>query len=216
MAGGYYDIFKGPKALTEINGEMLIDRTLRLLKENGIPYEKIYISSDYLPFKEKAQLLNHDNNYRYENGKLNGYWLDAFYPFFPENTKVTYLFGDVYYSNEGIKTIINKDVNVNTLFGSLIGVLKSWQEPLAYKVINYKEFLNGIKAVKRLQDQGKCNRTPLVWELYRYLNNIDVNKHVLLPETYINVINGGMDIDYPGEREKVKTYFENINNNSGI
>ena len=38
MAGGTYEKFKDmpPKHLTEINGEKIIERTIRLLKENGI------------------------------------------------------------------------------------------------------------------------------------------------------------------------------------
>lgn len=216
MAGGYYDMFKGPKALQVINGEALIDRTIRLLKESGISKDNIYISSDYLPFKDKAKLLIHDNNYRVEAGKLHGYWLDAFYPHFPENTKVTYLFGDVYYSAYGIETIIKHPAAVNTLYGALIGKLKLWQEPLAYKVLDYKTFLKGIEKTKELQDAGLCNRTPLVWELYRVLNSIDVNTHILLYPSYINIKDGGMDVDYPHEAGKVEAYFETIDNNSSI
>ena len=36
MAGGEYKDFETPKQLTIINGERLVDRTIRLLKKNGI------------------------------------------------------------------------------------------------------------------------------------------------------------------------------------
>ena len=44
MCGGVYDNFKIPKPLSVINGETLLERTIRLLKENGI--EDILISSN--------------------------------------------------------------------------------------------------------------------------------------------------------------------------
>ena len=40
MCGGYYQNFKEtPKQLSVVNGERIVDRTIRLLKENGIEEE---------------------------------------------------------------------------------------------------------------------------------------------------------------------------------
>ena len=36
MCGGKYSNFQTPKQLIEINGERLVDRTIRLLRERGI------------------------------------------------------------------------------------------------------------------------------------------------------------------------------------
>ena len=36
MCGGHYEKFKEHKALSIINGEPLVQRTIRLLKENGV------------------------------------------------------------------------------------------------------------------------------------------------------------------------------------
>lgn len=204
MAGGKYEQFKTPKHLTIINGERLIDRTIRLLKENNI--NDIYISSDNPIFDScGVPRLIHDNSYVYENGELKGYWLDAFYPI--EDNEVCYLYGDVYYSENAIKTIINYQSKENTLFGTSDAKNKyhqNWGEPFAYKVFNNKEFKEGIKAVKKLQDEGKLNRIAITWELYRYLNNLDVNIQQVLDKTYICIDDETMDIDSPEEAKELE------------
>ena len=113
MCGGHYDFFEQHKALSVINGEPLIERTIRLLKENNI--ENIYISSNDDRFKEYGKILKHENSYRFENGIVNGYWVDAYYP---TNEPTIYLHGDVYYTDDAIKKILNLNPSVNTFIGN--------------------------------------------------------------------------------------------------
>ena len=61
MAGGTYHKFKKHKALTEINGEVLVERTIRLLEENGIT--NWWISSNDFTFKKYGKLLMHLNEF---------------------------------------------------------------------------------------------------------------------------------------------------------
>lgn len=205
MCGGDYVNFGKPKALTKIHGEKLIERTIRLLRENQVKQDAIKISSNN-PLMEGhgVKVLHHYNPFRVVDGKTEGYWLDAFYPV---DYPVCYLFGDVYYTEHAAKTIVDNGYRGNTLFGTLIEELKYWHEPLAYKVRKPEEFFNGIKAVKELYDQGKCERHPIVWELYRYLNGIDLNKHFMLVETYVHIENGGMDVDSIDDIAIVDKYF---------
>ena len=208
MCGGYYEHFKRPKALTVINGETLVHRTIRLLKGAGVPEQKIHISANedrFLAFG--VDILEHENTYRYEGGELKGYWLDAFYPHFPEDTKVTYLYGDVVYTQNAINTIVNCEREGNILFGTGIAKNKlhnNWGEPFAYKVDDYKAFMLGIKLVKLMYDNGKVNRHPITWELYRFLNGLDINVQAVRDETYIVIDDGTMDIDDPSEVEEVQ------------
>lgn len=202
MCGGYYQNFKEtPKQLSVVKGERIVDRTIRLLKENGIEEKNIYISSNNPIFDTcGVKRLEHHNSYRYDNDTLIGYWLDAFYPYFEGDVKVTYIFGDVYFTEDAIKTIVNYEAKKNTLFGTGMAkneTHKNWGEPFAYKVIDYKEFVDGISAVKKMQDEGKTKRMALVWELYRYLNNLDVNIQQVLDDTYICIDDGTIDIDAP-------------------
>lgn len=200
MCGGDYASFKKPKQLTVVNGETLVDRTIRLLHENGA--EDVFISSNNPTFDgHGVERLTHNNTFKVLDGvTLNGYWLDAFYPDFPIDTQVTYLFGDVYFSEEAIKTIVNADVSVNTLVGNSVAKNKeheNWGEPFAYIVTDYGTFMKGVNAVKKLWDQGKLVRHPIVWELYRYLNRLDVNVQQIIDRTYICIDDETIDFDIP-------------------
>jgi choline kinase len=198
MCGGDYDRFKTPKHLSVVKGEKLVERTIRLLKENGI--EDIAISSNSPLFDNLGvPRLEHPNSYKVVNGKQYGYWLDAFYPV---QEPVCYIYGDVYYSENAIKTIVNYK-GKNTLFGTSVAMNKyhqNWGEPFGYKVNDYKTFFKGIEAVKKLQDKGKTKRMPITWELYRYLNGLDVNVQQIT-ENYVCIDDETMDIDYPEDIE---------------
>lgn len=210
MCGGYYEHFDEPysKALTVVKGESIVARTLRLLQNAGISKEQTYISG----FDERLHgfgvtVLEHYNTYRYEDGEMKGYWLDAFYPHFPEDAKVTYLYGDVVYTQEAIDTIVNCEREGNILFGTGMAknkLHKNWGEPFAYKVDDYKSFMLGIKLVKLMYDNGKVNRHPITWELYRFLNGLDINVQAVRDETYVVIDDGTMDIDDPSEVEEVQ------------
>lgn len=201
MCGGYYEHFDRPKALCVVGGETIIARTLRLLKDIGISEDYIHITATDPRFNVYGvDVLKHTNTYRYEGGKLKGYWLDAFYPLFPADTKVTYLYGDVVYTREALETIVRCDRPGNILFGTRKAKNRKHEnkgEPFAYKVDCYPVFLAGIEAVKRMYDAGQLVRHPITWELYRYLNGLDVNVQAVLDDTYICIDDGTIDIDDP-------------------
>ena len=202
MCGGFYEHFQIPKQLSVINGEPLVQRTIRLLKENGI--NEIYISSNNPIFEQYAPVLNHENSYAFKDGKIHGYWLDAYYPL---DEPCIYLHGDVYYSEDAIKKIINLNPKVNTFVGNEIAKNKehkNWGEPFGWIVVNQKEFKEGIKKTKQLQDEGKLERGYAIsWELYRVLNNLDPNKQYILDETYLSINDETIDIDAPWQIEQL-------------
>lgn len=209
MCGGKYDTFKTPKQLSVINGERVVDRTIRLLRENGV--NEIFISTNDKRFEScGVPILKHKNSYKFIKGELKGYWLDAFYPNFDEREQVTFLFGDVYYMPSAIELITKCNLNKNILFGSKAAkniYHKNWGEPFAYYVADYKTFMDGVKAVKKLQDEGKLLRVALVWELYRYLNNLDVNVQDIKDDTFIVIDDGTIDIDAPFQIEEYNRRF---------
>ncbi len=206
MCGGEYKIFQTPKHLSVINGERLVDRTIRLLKENGV--KDIYISSNNPIFDTcGVPRLEHTNTY-VNNGKSNtGYWLDAFYKV---NEPVCYIWGDVYFTDNAIKTIVNYKTNKNIFFGTsdaLNEYHNNWGEPFAYIVNDYITFYKGIDDVKKLKDEGKCIREPVVWELYRYLHGLDINVQRITTD-YVCIDDGTMDVDSPKELEELKNKLE--------
>ena len=202
MAGGEYKKFGIPKPLIEVKGETLIERTTKLLKQNGI--NEIYISSNNPEFDKYGVRLENKNNdfIVYENGTSKGYWLDAFYP---TNEPTCYIFGDVYFTENAIKTIVEYESIENILFGTGCAKNlehKNWGEPFAYKVNKIEEFKNGIVEVKKLFDEKKTARHPIVWELYRYLHNLDINIQNITTD-YVVIDDGTIDIDSPEQVSKI-------------
>nr|MBR6100723.1 hypothetical protein [bacterium] len=215
MCGGKYDYFDIPKHLIEVNGERLVDRTIRLLKEQGIT--DIAISSNDKRFDScNVPRLEHENNYEVIDGKDYGYWLDAFYP---TDEEVCYLFGDVYYSEDAIKTIIENDTDDVLFFGSSIPnrpeYFKKWEEPFAFKVKNQKRFRECINICKEKKDNGETNREPISWELYRVLNGIDINTHEIR-DNFIAINDISTDIDRVEDRNKLEEVLNEIKYNNTL
>lgn len=183
MAGGNYNQFKKPKQLLEVNGEILIERTIRLLKENKV--KDIAISTNNPAFNYlEIEKLKHENNFTYGD-KPNtitskNSWLNAYYPM---KEPCCYLHGDVYYSEEAIKTIVNTKVKDTMFFcvrdlqdGRKVGINTKGREPLAYKVENQKIFRKAINELFEMIDKGlfKNGVEPISWHLYRQINGLEL------------------------------------------
>ena len=181
MCGGNYDNLNTPKQLLKVNGEILVERTIRLLKENGI--KDIAISTNNPAFDYLGvEILKHKNKYVYsEKTKTSeASWLNAYYP--TEET-ACYLHGDVYFSENAIKTIVETPVKDTMFFcirdlqdGRPVGVNPKGREPLAYKVQNQKVFRKAINDLLQMIDEGKFTGKiePISWHLYRQLNGLDL------------------------------------------
>lgn len=210
MCGGVYDNFTLPKQLSVINGERLVERTIRLLKERGVT--DISISSNDDRFSQYAKLLKHENSFKTINGEVIGYWVDAYYP---TDEPCIYLHGDVYYSESAIDKILNLNPSVNTFIGNEVArnkEHKNWGEPFGWIIVDQKSFRKGIEEVKRLQDEGKLERGyALSWELYRVLNNLNPNYQYINDDTYLSIDDETIDIDAPWQ---IEVLDERIRNNS--
>lgn len=202
MCGGKYKDFYKHKALSKVRGEVLIERTIRLLKENEVA--EWYISTNDDHFDKYGNILHHENTFEAKNGKVKGYWLDAYYPI---EEPVIYLHGDVWYSNDAIKKILNLNPKVNTFIGNEVARNKehlNWGEPFGWIIVDPKEFREGINKTKKLQDEGKLERGYAIsWELYRVLNNLDPNKMYIIDDTYLSIDDNTIDIDTSEQIEMV-------------
>lgn len=205
MCGGSQGGFEKHKSLTVVKGEPLVERTIRLLSEAGIDKYTITVSEGNHDFDYLGNVVPMINNYRYEGHNIvSGFWLEAFKNF---GEPACYMCTDVYYNDDTIKKIVDYPAKGNILFATFCPDIKPWQEPLAYKVSDVDVFFEGIEKTKQLWLDGKCNRHPIIWELYRVLNGINVNTHKMLKDTYVEILNGGMDIDYPHEVELIEKYY---------
>lgn len=212
MCGGKYDNFKKPKSLSIINGETLLERTIRLLKEKGI--EDISISAtDSIFDNYGVPRLEHENSYKYENGKIYGYWVDAYYP---TKKPCIYLHGDVYYSKNAIDKIIKLNPTENTFIGNEIArnkEHKNWGEPFGWIIVDQKQFRQAIEDTKKLQDEGKLERGYAIsWELYRVMNGTDPNYMLIDDNNYLSIDDETIDIDSPWQIEKLDEKIRGLNN----
>ena len=205
MCGGKYDKWETPKHLTEIKGEPLVARTIRLLKASGV--EDIAISSNDDRFASfGVPLLKHSNPYHLpKDSDAKTPWLDAFYPM---ATPVCYIFGDVVFSPEAILTIVETPANPIQFFASAKPLPmiypKRWAEPFAFKVEDPALFFKAIQKTKELEKQGAFWRQPVSWELWQVIKGTPLG---VVDYTNYKAINDyTCDIDTP---EDVKL-FENL------
>ena len=207
LADSKNDSFDTPRQLTNINGEPLVARTIRLLKENGV--KDIIITSHDERFDNLGAKRYEPKHNNYNNG--NGYWLDAF-TIELMNEPICFIWGDVYFSENAIKTIVETQTNSTLFFCSYKNnspkYIKLHDEPLAYKVVDYNLFINAINEVKRLRDENVCCREPIVWEVYRIINGIWVNEHTMT-NNYIAINDESCDIDCIEDIELLKKVVEN-------
>lgn len=207
MCGGNYHYWKYPKQLSMINNETLIERTVRLLTMFGVDKKNIYITvnsklkdilTDQRYFAHPPATL-HMNHNSYEVDKPNdftGLWCDCFANFTGPRT---YLMGDVVYSPEAIRTIIETPTDDIEFFASAPpfakNYCKEWAEPFAFKVVNEIHLAEARKEVEILDKYGAFRRKPIAWELWQVIKGTELNK---IDYTNYTVINDyTCDIDKP-------------------
>lgn len=183
MCGGNYDKFKTPKQLLKVCGEVILERTIRLLRENGVTDIAISTNNPAFDYLDVEKLRDKDNQFEYwgkeETKKSKKSWLRAYYPV---DEPVCYLHGDVYFSNEAIKTIVDLKVK-DTMFicgydkwdGPKDPRSSGGREPYGYKIENYKLFRDAVNDLLQMIDDGKfVGFPPCAWNVYRYINGLDI------------------------------------------
>lgn len=193
MCGGIYDNWDIPRQLTPIMGEAIVVRTIRLLRENGI--QDIMISSNNDSFNDLGvPVLHHDNAFHgyVKNG---GNWVDGFYL---TDEPTCYLFGDVVFSPQAIKTIVETNTDEIDFFASAppfaAEYIKRWEEPFAFKVVDTNKFALAVKTVKDLQSRGRFMRTAIAWELWQVIKNTPLNRVL---HNYVVINDYTCDVDKP-------------------
>jgi len=206
MCGGDEGHFETPRQLLKFKGEMLVDRTIRLLMDNGIT--NIAISSNDPRFEEhQVPVLHHDNS-----GED---WCDCFYPM---DEPACYICGDVVFSPAAIKTIVETETDDIELFASSPPFppeyVKPWEEPFAFKVVNQERLHQAIIDVKRLKREGRFHREPIAWEVWNVITrgaDVGMDVNTINYRSYVVINDWTCDIDYPHEISLLET----IANRSG-
>ena len=173
-----------PKHLIEINGETLLGRTTRMLKERG---------QDYI-------ITGHDERYKQYGTMIAQSKRDCEIDRFEErNNPVLYLYGDVYYTDYALDKILEVQALDVLFFGHS-------QEIFAVKVIDTKMFYQHKAKIKEMYLKGEITRC-IGWELYRSIVGIPLDKHWRWGKYYL-IEDGTDDFDYPEDYNK---FVERLN-----
>ena len=205
MCGGTYPKWETPRQLLEVNGEAIVARTIRLLRENGI--EDIAISTNNDVFARfGVPLLRHDNDYTgYKYNECTGAWYNAFYP---TDEPTTYLFGDVFYSPAAIRTIVEYQTDDIMFFASAYPFAQEYpkwfEEPFAFKVTDTDRFHISLRKVKQIEASGGFNRKPIAWEVWNVCRG--GNPNIVEPGSFVVINDYTCDIDGPGEARLVVVF----------
>ena len=212
MAGGKYEHWEKPRQLCEIKGKTLIQRTSDLLKSAGVSEDDIFVSTNIESIRIHCSeigvnwLWMANNNWVvHRPGHSSGYWCDAFWTL---DEPACYLMGDVVFSPEAIKTIVETETDDIEFFASAPPFAKEypkrWAEPLAFKVVNQQHLREAQAEVHRLADQKRFRRAPIAWELWQVIKQTPINKIDYTNYTAIN--DYSCDIDVADDVRK----FDNI------
>lgn len=198
MCGGTYRQWETPRQLTKIDGEPLVKRTIRQLREHGV--EDIAITSNDPKFENfGVEVLHHKNTYDAKGyNDFTGYWCEAFYP---TEEPVCYIFGDVIFTDKAIKTIVETDTDDIEFFASSPPFSAEYKkedaEPFALKVVNVEHLWRSIARLIQLDDWKCFRRKPIMWELWQIIKGTPIN--IIDYKNYVAINDSTCDIDYPEE-----------------
>ena len=187
----WQDYLGVPKHLIEIKGEAILERTVRLLRENGV--EDIVITS-------------HDERYNYAPRYEpigNEYEIDKFNRELMDDN-VCYVYGDVYFSEDAIKKIANCETDTFLFFGrhasSLNKTGKQWEEIFAIKAGKADYLREGCAFIREGLIEGSVWRGG-AWELYRKMVGLPLSKNEL-KGNFETIDDETEDFDFPEDYDR--------------
>lgn len=174
-----------PKHFVKVDGEILIERTVRQLKELA-PDAEIIITS-------------HDKRYEIEGSrryepKSNFMEIDRF-TFELIEDDICFLYGDTYYSDKAMKLITSSKTNDLLFFGnnkSIVAILVKDGGLFKKHILNVKDLY--LKK-KILNCKG--------WQVYQSFMNLEYDVKQI-KEKYVIINDGTTDYNTPEEYEKRK------------
>ena len=191
LCGSNHALINGvPRQLVAVKGERILDRTIRLLRKNGV--KDIYITATDPAFDLcNAEVIHYDSS---------GPWINCF----PQvDETATFIFGDVYFSPAAIEKIVETNTDDIAFFASTPPFApnypKLWAEPFAFKVVNLQHFAESVLKIKELKASGAFHRDPISWELWQVIKGTPLNN--IIYTNYVAINDYTCDIDYPADVE---------------
>lgn len=149
--GNYQD---KPKHLIEIDGETLLGRTVRLLKEKDPECEVVITSHD------KRYEFEGATRYEPQNNHLE---IDRFTEELIADD-ICFLYGDTYYAEDAIEAITDTDAEDILFFGNERAIV-------AIKVSDGRLFKQHVDRVRKLFLEGKIEKC-IGWQVYQSFLNL--------------------------------------------
>lgn len=172
-----------PKHFIQVEGETLLARTVRLLRENDPSCEVIITSHD--PRYEVAGAV------RYEP-KNNVLEIDRFTAELIEDD-VCFLYGDTYYSERSVRTIVETDTENLLFFGNERSIV-------AVKVADAALFAKHVNHVRELFLAGKIDKC-IGWQVYQSFLGLPFGEKKIT-EKYIYLRDDTRDFNSPADLEQ--------------
>lgn len=179
-----------PRQLAQIRDEIVVERTIRLLHECGVPYKDIYITVSDMIAWEQFEYIKSINLVLHQGS---GVWVNCFYDQLDDEPRC-YLMGDVWFSYSAIYKIVEYEGTDIQFFASArYGPLKKkWAEPYAFKVWDVNRFFECVDTARKLYSKGELQRC-ISWELWQVIKGTELN--VIDYTNYICIDDYSCDID---------------------
>ena len=174
-----------PKHFIKIDGESIIERTIRLLNTKD-PDAEIIVTSHDPRYDLKGST-------RYEP-KSNVLEIDRFTEELIKDN-ICFLYGDTYYSEDSIDKIINEKVSDIMFFGNEKSIV-------AIKITDGSLFKRHVDNVRNLYLEEKINDCK-GWQVYASFQNLDYNTKVI-KNNFIVLKDDTRDYNSPSDYEKIK------------
>ena len=190
MCGGKTCTDKKPKHLFQYKDKTIVERTIDLLRKCGVEDIAITTSPNCVDKFNMfgVEVIPHEANNRPYT------WVDAFY-FIEE--PVCYIFGDVVYSTNAIKTIVETETDSIEFFASAPPFARNYPkrfaEPFAFKVVDNKRFRECVLKTKECKKQGIWHREPISWELWQIIK--DTRPNHIVYDNYVAINDYTCDVD---------------------
>jgi len=179
------------KQIIEIDGEPLLNRTVRLLKENNL--EDIYIVGPYQMEGAKNYIPEFESKIgKYDIIKNKVADVDTF----------ALLYGDCYYSDNIIKDLATRTTNENWLHwccnrpNKVTG--KIWEEGYIHAVYDKEFWFDKCNEYHKKLDSGEIEHIS-DWMFLRFILGIDLHIHQpnLMKQTEVDWEDETDDFDFP-------------------
>jgi hypothetical protein len=205
--------YKGvPKHLIEINGEKILERTVRLI--NKYSKAKVYVvgrgNDERYKIKGSAYYeadLNPDNFDADKFLSSKKLW--------NKNGRTIVFYGDCYFTDEAVKTIMEykgKDWILFARYGSSQFTGCEWGECFAQSfypkdIKRHEDALYTLADMKRRGELDTCGG----WQHYRIMDGIDPKNHAR-GDNFYEIDDFTDDFDYPKDLDRWYEHFNRLSN----